>query len=235
MNYDQLDQFAQKLPDGRWLLASFNQCAGVWYAVPVNPKRPVDASELEGLLSKRVRAFATREEAVRTAWLRERSKGEGGEMVSGAAEDNWPFIFYRTKGGEAGWLTFDYEGGLENWLRAIVSDAVLTKYGIPPGTRESMRALEARAPSVVKGPDIDSWKGKIRAWLSEFERLAVGTRLERSFRFHYGSEVFADPVLVASFQDHLKRLRRRLVAPAENVAEFEAMLYDQFGPPGTHQ
>ncbi len=235
MNYEDLDQFAHQLPDGRWLLASFNQCAGVWYAVPVNRKRPVDASELEGLLTKRVRAFATREEAVRWAWLKERSRGEGGEMVGGAVKGRWPFVLYKTKSGDAGWLTFDYEEGLENWLKAIVSDEVLTKYGIPASTRDAMHAMEAKVPSATHSPDIDAWKDGIRGWLAEYERVTVGTRLERTFRFHVGPGLLDDSSLQASFQEHLARLQRRQVPPRKNIREFEAMLYDQLGPPGTHQ
>lgn len=233
MNYSDLNAYAEQMEDGRWVLASWVHCAGEWYAVPGNAERPVTALTLERLAAKKgVRAYSTREEAVRAAWVVLRHRGSGGEWLEQFRDDDWTVLLYETEDGDAGWLWFEFTSELPRWMRCQVSEDFLRSRGFRGETLERFRTLEPQIPDLDEDSMVEEWRCLIRTWLAEFEKVAARTRLGRRHRILSVEQLAAQPDLVARFAEHLARLGRPLAAPLDDLAEFEAMLCELFDEPG---
>lgn len=233
MNYSDLNAYAQQMEDRRWVLASWVPCAGEWYAVPGNAERPVTALTLEQLAAKKsVRAFPTREEAVRAAWLESRHRGSDGGWLEQFKDDDSKVLLYETEDGEAGWLWFEFTSQLPQWMRWQVSEGFLKSRGYRAELLARFRALEPQIPDLEEQSTVEEWCCLLRTWLVHFESVAAGTRLGRRHRVLSVEQLCTQPDLVAHFHEHLGRLHRQPVAPRDDLAEFEAMLCDFFGEPG---
>jgi hypothetical protein len=233
MKFSDLNAYAQQMEDGRWVLASWVHCAGEWYAVPGSTERPVTALTLERLVAKKgVRAYPTREEAVRAAWIVSRHRGSGGEWLEQFRDDDSTVLLYETEGGEGGWLWFELTSELPRWMRWQVSEDFLQSRGFRGEVLERFRTLEPQIPDLNEDSTVEEWRCLIRTWLAEFEKVAAGTRLGRRHRILGVEQLAAQPDLVAHFTEHLGRLARPPVAPQNDLAEFEAMLCDLFDEPG---
>jgi hypothetical protein len=236
LSYEELDQFAEQLEDGRWVLASFNGCADEWYAVPIlDRSHPITAATLEDLARKRKGVWkgTTREQVVTACWREVRHQGNDGEWLEAFQEEGGPILFYVTARNERGWVPFETRALATEWMRWQVSAPFLSSRGFKGESLDNLRALEAEVDRIAeKGADPAAWWGAARAWLALFEQLVTGTRLARRHWLRTVEELFEVPEVGARFARHLGRLGLPPAKPAENLAELEAMLCDELGLPG---
>jgi hypothetical protein len=234
MRYEDIDRYAQQLPNGSWILAFWHGCACEYYAFPVNESHPVTAGTLENLAKKRngVWKGKTREEVVRACWLEHRYRSEDGGWLEMFRDEEWPLLVYVTARQEAGWVSFEFRGQMQAWMKWQTSAPFLTSRGIKA---EKLATLTALAESVDRLDSVesnDAWRSEAMAWLARFEAAAVGTRLERKHRVYFVNDLCREPEFVEGFRRHLERLGEPWTSPEENLTAFEEMIVDELGAPG---
>jgi hypothetical protein len=234
VTYEEIDRYAEKLPNGGWILAFWHGCACEYYAFPVNRSCPVTAGSLEDLAKKRKGVWkgATREEVVRACWLEHRYRSKDGGWLEMFKDEGWPLLVYATPDNEMGWVSFEFREQMQAWMKWQTSAPFLASRGVKGEKMATLEGLAGAVDQLNAAEDPSLWRSGAMEWLGRFEAAAAGTRLARRHWVYFVEGLCEAPDFVASFRVHLERLVEPWKPPQENLTAFEEMLVDQIGEPG---